>query len=326
MKKILFLLPFLIPFLAMSAQHTIFAHGITDGPQQMQRFQEALATPHTTAIQFPDAQPASDWGLNNVTYQITSLLGKKVNRNAMFMGQGADIAIIFDAIDQIPPTSLNILYGCSRGAAAILTYLGQHNPANIAAIVLDACPANLPETMQSKLAHLGIAPSMASSIFNALFPKYNPQTALTPEMAITQIQNKNIPILLIHSICDNTVHYTHSLRLYQQFIKAGFTDVHLVLLPIGRHSYLLQNPLVHPKYLQAVHSFYKKYNLKHNPAWALPEIPATTLSSETIDQQIKDYERAIKIKYLQAFKRNITIAQALMMLLVYYLYPSPIFF
>lgn len=324
MNKILLLFSIFIPSLANTAEHTIFAHGIVDGPQQAQRFEDAFATREIIAPEFPDSQPASGWGFNNATYQITSLLGKKVNRNAMFMGQGADIQTISKAVAQIAPTNPIILYGCSRGAATILTYLGQHNPPNIAALVLDACPANLPETMHLKLAQLGIAPSMADRIFSILFPRYNYETAITPESAIVNIKNKNIPILLIHSTCDSVVHHTHALRLYKKFLQAGFTNVHLALIPMGRHGYLLQNPTAQTKYLEAVHSFYQKYNLNHNSNWAQPELLATSISIETINQQIKDYERDIKIKYLLAVKRNVTISGALIMLLSYYLYSAPI--
>lgn len=324
MKKLLLCLSFLLPSLIYPTHWTIFAHGIVDGPTQIQRFQEAIATPQIIALEFPDSQRASGWGLNGTLGQITHLLGKKVNRNAMFMGQGADIETISKTINQIPSTDSIVLYGCSRGSAAILTYLSIHNPPNIAALVLDACPANLPDLLHVKLAQLGIIQSNANSIFTALFPQYNHTTAITPEMAIQKIQNKKLPILLIHSECDSIVHHSHSLRLNQKLVQVGFTNVHLALVPLGRHSFLLQNVIIKPAYLTAVHSFYKKYNLPHDSTWAQPEIALSNLSQEAINQQIKDYQRSIRLAYLKAFKRNVTITASLIFILTFYLYPGPL--
>lgn len=314
-KKIITTIIFAISPMAHAAEYTIYAHGIVSGPEQAKRFQDAFATPQLIALEFLDSRPASGIGLNKAINKITNLMGKKVNRNAMFMGQGLDLETIDQAVRSVSPSESIILYGCSRGAAAILTYMGQHNPSNIAAIVLDACPAHIAQTTEPLLARLGINPKRADDIFSILFPQYNPRSALSPEDAIEKIKNKSVPILLIHSLTDTVVHYTHSIRLYQKFLQAGFTSVHLVCSPQGRHSYMLQDSETQEIYLQAVHSFYKKYDLNYDAAWAQDHCAPSNIDLKTAHQMIEAYRQNIQDCYLQALKRNTKISCGAMLML-----------
>lgn len=328
MKTYIFNILLLSSLYAYSAQYTVYAHGIIDGPAQIDRFKDVIATPQIAPVIFPDAQIASSWNLNGIIGQLSNLYGQKVNsthsfygkhinRNAMYMGQDNDLEAISTKIAHIPAQESMILYGCSRGAAALLTYLGKYNPSNIAALILDACPTDLPATLHIKLASCGIHPTWANSIFTTLFPQYQASKALTPFNAIPLIQNKDLPILLVHSQKDHVVPYVHSLQLYQQLLDHGFTNVHLILLPHGRHAYALQDETIAPLYAQAVHSFYKKYNLPHDATIAQDTIQETILTKEEIKQKTTAYQESIQnILYT---KRAIYSASiAITLILLYY--------
>ncbi len=297
MKKLLFL--YLFFFLqGLSADwHTVYAHGIVDNQTQMQRFIDAISTPNATALAFCDAQKATNWGINGCLGSLCqTILGKNINRANMHMGQGDDIEKLHQKLTAIPTDENIILYGCSRGAATIINTLAEHNSPNVQAVVLDATPASMPDTIKPLLANFGINPDYASTIFTMLFPCY-PKDSQTPLQAIKNITNKNLPILLIHSATDKKVPVHHSLQLYQEFLNRGFTNVALVILPEGNHSYILQNENMKPLYLQAVHSFYKKYNLPYNSAWAQKDFDQIKYRPESLNYEIECYQRSIETIY-----------------------------
>jgi hypothetical protein len=319
MKKLL-LFFLLCSSITHSKSITVFAHGIVDDGSQSQRFQKVISTSQIISPNFADAFNPSGLNCNNFLYTICSHFGKKINQNAMFMGQKDDIAVLERTVAQISDEKQIILYGCSRGAATIISYLGIYNPENIGAIVLDACPANISKTVQMTLAQLGINPNYCTTIFSYLFPQYEPKLAITPIQAIQTIKNKNLPILLMHSLEDRKVHYTDSLKLYQTFIEAGFTNVHLCLLPQGRHSYLLQDEHVKDRYTQAVHSFYKKYCLPYNSEIETDNFKFTPLTKEEIKDQIQKYQKEILKAYHSAYQRNIYYSTAIIVFAVVWWY------
>ncbi|MFA5998622.1 MAG: prolyl oligopeptidase family serine peptidase [Candidatus Babeliales bacterium] len=302
MNKLFFTLSFFTSLSAYSADYTVFAHGIVDGPGQMLRFQKAITTPKATAVQFADSKSATDWSLNGIIGHCTKLFGKTVNRSAMFMGQTADITAISKTITKIPANKSVILYGCSRGSATIINYLAKFNPKNVKALVLDSCPASLPETIAPKLVKLGIHPSYSLSIFTTLFPAY-PANSIPPLHAIKNITNKNLPILLIHSKDDSSVPFEHSLMLYLEFKKQGFTNVHLAAISKGKHSFLLQNKTAQPVYLKAVHTFYKKYDLPYDKAWATGTCDSYNPNIVLVKKVISAYEAKIQKIYMVQKKR-----------------------
>ena len=302
MKKLLIFLSFFTHFVAYGAACTVFAHGIVDGPTQIQRFQKAIATPKATAVQFADSKPAKGLGLNGIIGQCTKLFGKTVNRNAMYMGQRADITAIYKTMAKLPANQSVVLYGCSRGSATIINYLAKYNPKNVSALVLDACPASMHDTIAPKLVKLGIHPTNSLSIFTTLFPAY-PANSITPIQAIKNIKDKNLPILLIHSKDDASVPFEHSLMLYKEFKDQGFANVHLVSIFKGKHSFLLQNEAVKPLYLKAVHTFYKKYDLPYDKAWATETSDKYIPDMKTIKKVISAYEARIQKVYTIQKKR-----------------------
>lgn len=247
---------------------TIYAHGIVDGPQQINRFISAFATQHDT-VAFDDCKPCSGYHPQSIFSNIVSkVLGKNLNFSYMYMGQGPDIEKIARKVAEYSPNQPLILYGCSRGASAIINFMAQHNPQfmaqhnpqNVVALVLDAVPADMPATLHPFLKKYYMNPAYAESIFRLIFPAY-PKNVTQPIDAIKQIANKNLAILLIHSATDARVPAEHSVALHEEFCKHGFCNVKITILPNGKHSFLLQDPAIAPVYLHTVHSFYQTNNL-----------------------------------------------------------------
>lgn len=299
--------------------HTIFAHGIVDNSSQVHRFFQAIDTSSPiTAINFPDACKALDWGINGCIGSICStLLGKNINRAQMHMGQGPDIQTLHDAVNKLAIDEKIILYGCSRGSAAIINYVAQHNPSSIQAIILDACPADIPSSIKPTLAKLGINPDHSDAIFHMLFPGY-PTNSVPPIQAIKDIKNKHIPILMLHSKTDLRVSSLDAYRLYLEFKKQGFTNVHLVMLPDGKHSFLLQSDDVKSMYLEAVHSFYKAYNMPHNPEWTqLPfDLNRHMPSEQEMTEFIIAFEENVQTIYQNNVHRNQIIVGSILAIIL----------
>ncbi len=319
MKKIL-IIALAATFGSFQTEHarhsTIYAHGIVDGPTQIDRFDPAIATDHRKAVAFTDTLSETGWGPNGWTSTISTRFGKPVNRSKMCMGQAQDIDTIKEAIDEHPSDQV-ILYGCSRGAATLINYMALYNPDNVQALVLDAPPANMPGSLHAALAKIGLHKSWDETLFNKLFPAY-PCNSVIPVNAIKDIKNKALPILLVHSKTDSKVAFVNSLRLYREFKQQGFNNVHLAAMPSGRHSFLLQDPEVRDKYLRAVHSFYKSYSLPHNEAYATADIKDYAYNLDQATQEIQSYEQMLEEQYNYSKTRNevATGATALLAFLV----------
>lgn len=225
----------------------------------------------------------------------------------MYMGQSNDITTVKKKVEKIDKNNDIILYGCSRGGATIIKYLAEHNPSNIAAIVLDASPADMPATTHSKLANLGIPFSYDNAIFSTIFPGY-PSGSSTPLQVIKKIKNKELPILLIHSQDDAIVPFAHALKLYKKFKDQGFNNVHLAPIKQGRHSFLLQDPEVKNQDLKAVHSFYSKYQLPHNHDYSNHDASQYRYNLDQASREINDYELNLQSIYQSSKHRNIFVA------------------
>lgn len=291
--------------------YTVYAHGIIDGPQQMNRFIEAIATDaaHNTALTFPDTIKETKYDINRLASEVSTSLGKPFNRSNMYMGQNQDIQTVHQTVQSHSHDQL-ILYGCSRGAAAIIGEVSTHNPTNVAAIVLDAAPANMPATLHGKLALLGIHLSYDTTVFSTIFPAY-PYNSITPFDAIKNIKNKNLPILLLHSENDLLVSFDHALKLYKELKKEGFTNVYFARIKDGRHSFMLKDKYgnnapdtCRKPYLQAVHSFYKKYKLPYNPEYATDDMTPYEHNLDQINYEIQKSIHRLQQQYRYSVKRN----------------------
>jgi pimeloyl-ACP methyl ester carboxylesterase len=319
MKKLLFFFSILHLQPLSASWNTIYAHGIVDDQTQMQRFGDAISTPKATAVEFCDAHNATTWDLKSCIGSLASkALKKPINLANMNMGQGDDIIRLRKAIENAPKNDQISLFGSSRGAATIINTVAENNPTTVQALVLDATPCDIPAIIKPLLAKFIINPNYSNPIFRFFFSAY-PKDSIPPIQAIKQIKNKNLPILLIHSKTDQKVPVHNSYKMYQEFQRQGFTNVHLVILPDGKHGYPLQDEKIKPLYLQAVHSFYKKYNLPYNATWTNQnfDFDASRPSMQEMQDAIMAHETKIIQTYQsRAGKRNFVISAITVALMI----------
>ncbi len=295
--------------------HTIFAHGIADTPVQIKRFNTAIATDknHTHIASFSDTEKETGYGINRLISEITTSLKKPINRSKINLGQTQDIAALAKTIQNIPPTDSIILFGCSRGAATCVNTISIHNPCNIAALVLDACPTSMPETLDPKLCNLGIHPSYNNQIFTRLFPAYITDD-ITPLKAICAIKNKQLPILIVHAKNDTVVPYAHAMQLYITFKAHGFEHVYLASILEGKHAFLLQDPQAKTAYLQAIHTFYKIHHLPFDATYAQDAMTAYQPELSVMHDAIELYYAQLQENYEQSTYRNKLMVYATILL------------
>jgi predicted esterase len=302
---IIFTLCFQTSWLLLCEQPTtIFCHGILDNQSQLERYKEFIEQPRET-FDFPDAQEPAGWNLNNFVYKGCSLFGKKpVNREKMYMGHSQDIEILKNKIN---PDTNYILFGFSRGGTTIINYLAQNDALNVKAVILNASPADMLETVNTMQYAIGykFAPNRATQeyIFNTIFPAY--QTGSIPPIeAITTIKNKNLPIFIVHSKTDMLVHISSSWQLYLAFLQAGFTDVYLCELESGEHKAYQKSP-DKIKFLQNLHSFYKKYHFNYNQEFATFDNLANLQPSiNDITEKLVDYKKNLEKIYRHQLYNN----------------------
>ncbi len=189
--------------------------------------------------------------------------GFNFNDHKKCLGQADDITTLAAQID---PDENYILYGRSRGGAAAVNYLAQHNPSNIQALILDAAPAdmlNVVDEIQHKVGCL-ILHNKDDKEFaiRVLYPGY-PQNSIPPVQAIENIENKHLPVFIVHSHNDRTVNMRSAWQYYKAFKQANFTDVYLCELQYGGHVRNASGSDSHI-YKTALHSMYKKHGFDRN--------------------------------------------------------------
>ncbi|BDC35061.1 hypothetical protein Noda2021_10190 [Candidatus Dependentiae bacterium Noda2021] len=157
-----------------------------------------------------------------------------------------------------------VLFGLSRGAAAIVNFAGRFHPDAACALVLESppdCMKNLIATHVKRL-HLRYIPHfLIETVPSLMFGKYD-KAGLAPIDMIDKI-NKDMPIILICSLEDSAVFPENTIHLYLKLLEAQFTCAHLLLLNKGGHAQLLWGPQGFT-YQIVVHAFYKHYGLPHD--------------------------------------------------------------
>ncbi len=296
---------------------TLFCHGIVNNKEQVNLFKGFIQEPYTS-FNFPDAMPALDWDLNSLIYQTGLLCNKKINRNNMAMGHGIDITTLHNQID---PQKEYILYGLSRGGATIIKYMAEYNPENIKAIIIDSAPADVVESVYDLQKDMGsILTSDRNTmeyIFHQVFPAY-PMHSISPLAGIFNIQNKDIPIFIVHSHEDTRVSISSAWKMYLKFIEYGFKHVYLCELNHGYHGFITQGA-EQEKYLHHLHTFYKKYNLSYNPSYATT-LPLPQPSSENIIEKLDQHNQKLNEAYHKKNQFLTKVAAANIFLLILLLY------
>lgn len=164
-----------------------------------------------------------------------------------------------------------IFAGISRGSAAILNYVAEHQPDSVAGIVVE-CPF---DTLNSIIKHLlrrfhvnwvPFSRKIALKLAKNNFPSLNTK-GIFPLNVIHKIKS-DIPIMIVHSRKDRTIPVNSSRNLYKSLVCAGHNNVYFLELASGEHGKLVHS-IESDLYANVLHAFYKKYNLPHDVQFAL---------------------------------------------------------
>jgi hypothetical protein len=205
-------------------------------------------------------------------------------------GQKEDIKAIHttyhDLLKQNPDVQI-VVYGDSRGSAALFNFLAQHNPSNVKAAVLES----VYDDMDHYIKHLFYTDkdekteNRLHNIYSLLVGKFKRKGMSARKSA--EIITDDTPKLLVGSLRDSLVAPQCVIYLYKRLIERGHKQVHLLMLKSSSHpGYMLDNQEDKEVYEAVVHAFYKHYNLPHNKQKAMLGkglFAATQPSLEEID-------------------------------------------
>ncbi len=139
-----------------------------------------------------------------------------------------------------------------------------------------------------------------------LYPGY-PKNSVPPVDAISQIDNKELPVFLVHSDNDEIVNIRAALKNYKAFKQAQFPHVYLCKLQHGGHAHNAKGA-DNQTYRTALHSFYKQHGLHHDEKQAtLDNLTHLQPTIEDVDRQIATQENKLQEKFKYRRTRNIII-------------------
>lgn len=288
---------------------TIFCHGVVDNYSQIDNYNKKSIFGDTCSFDFPDATPCPDKSFAGLISQVSRKIGrtrkkpngKNVNLDQMFLGQDQDLECLRREIEAHRDRSI-ILYGASRGGAAVVSWLGQaHDTSNIIGVVLEAPPTDMLDTVIQFSAKLGIR--LSEQTFRSIFHRY-PENPYRPIDAIRDIKNKNLPIFITHSAEDVTVNPSQPWILYQAFKEAGFTNVYINEIETGRHCHLHLKEDFQEAYCEPIKAFYQKYNFFTFVEKSDVNLDQYQPTIEIAQHKITQYQEERKQLYLKNKRRN----------------------
>jgi pimeloyl-ACP methyl ester carboxylesterase len=237
----------------------LFAHGLRSNYIQyrqylkLEHFQAAARAPEPYLIYEPI-----------VTFNFPDSLDQYEAARTSFAQEDEVDALAHAYLDATKIGKSIILFGLSRGAAAIINFAGRFHPQAACALILESppdCMKNLIATHVKRL-HLRYLPHfLIETVPSIMFGKYD-KAGLAPIDMIDKI-DKQIPILLIASLEDNAVFPENTINLYLKLLASDFKKAHLLLLNRGGHAQLLWGPQG-DIYQAVTHAFYKHYQLPHD--------------------------------------------------------------
>ena len=240
----------------------LFSHGLGDSHKQAYAYTQSSIHKKPYIIQD-----------NCVTFDYLDV-GKglfRLNRLQTSMAQDNEIKRLAEVFYSSCNTGQVILVGVSRGASAIINFMGFCDPHNVSALVLES-PFDCIDSIAQKMIHetrWGCVPGIRSifhNLFSFVFCKYNPH-GVRPIDTATHIR-KDLPILIICCTNDKLVPVWSSINLYIQLRESGHEHAYLLIMPEGVHGRLIRDPDYQYWYQNVTHAFYKKYGLPHNPEFA----------------------------------------------------------
>lgn len=203
------------------------------------------------------------------------------------LAQENEIQALVNAYEKIKFNKV-VLVGMSRGASAILNFLGTKSAHSVAAAVVESPFDSITDILDSFCrSHWWIPAMIRHTSPNLLFSKFNRQ-GIFPIKVAPHI-SKHIPILIIASLEDSLIPAINSASIYLKLRECGHFDAYFLLLNKGKHAYLLESDNTHI-YLNVVHAFYKNYELPYNTACATQGDTILTQcqpSKKSIDEAFK---------------------------------------
>jgi hypothetical protein len=187
------------------------------------------------------------------------------------LGQQEDIECLSDAYDsyvkQYTPRSI-ILYGASRGAATILSFMGstylEKKNKYVSAVVLEGCYDSFDHTFShygrlKKFFYYKLAHSFL----------YDKDTKPLEPIDFVDTFPHDIPLLFISSKKDTIVAAECVCTLAQRLKALGHSDVYLLELHNASHiGYFCDDVIDTERYRSVVHAFYAAYDLPYIPSYA----------------------------------------------------------
>jgi hypothetical protein len=208
--------------------------------------------------------------------------------NDSCLGHGRNVKTLQENINS---KEKHIYYGISCGGAGIINLLAEDGSKNAKAVIIDATPCdiiNLADEVQYKIGIFILwTRAQKEWAVRMLFPEY-PANSIPPMQAIAKIENKDLPVFIVHSHNDPVVDIRSAWHNYKAFKQANFSHVYICELQEGGHMSNASGPdsLI---YKQAINSFYKKYGLKYDKKYATlteKDLKKLQPSEQEIDEKI----------------------------------------
>lgn len=215
--------------------------------------------------------PFAGWVLREPMYTFNFPDAESGTFNASFtsLGQQNEIDTLTKAYNAARVKGERVvLMGMSRGAATIISFLGQQHPAHLAAVIVESPFDSITNILQGKLAKENISwiPDIIVRTAPSLVCRQYSHKGVTPMDLVDNI-SPDIPILFIASLEDQIVLARNTINLYARLISRGYSHVYLLLLDKGDHANMLYQA-DGDLYLYTVHAFYRAYGLAHHAEWA----------------------------------------------------------
>jgi len=205
----------------------VFAHGFGSDRSHGNSYQNAGMFPgcQVNVFDFPDSPRAS--GNNG-----------KLNVKRVCFAQGQEVQVLQNAFNNNKKNySNNVVAGVSRGAMCVLSADCPGASGRFA----ESPAASLKDIIEHKCKQFGFGwiPCLGRFIHRWLirpfmFKNYNPKG----DKPIDKVRNipNNQPVLIAYTTKDNLIPASSSVKLAEELVKSGHTDVYLYGADVGSHS------------------------------------------------------------------------------------------
>lgn len=167
------------------------------------------------------------------------------------------------------PNAKKILWGASRGGAALFDAQAQKHYEDVAMLVCEGCFDTVGHTIETRtpwlLKRLGL--HIAFHYFLAAVTEYK-VNGISPINSVETFP-ENVPVVLITSDADTNVAKECTFALLQKLKARNKNPIHCLVLKESTHNvYPLGNGEDQKKYRHFIHRLYKKYNLPYIAKYA----------------------------------------------------------